>query len=162
MSESAASSRLKTYCAEQKIIFPSATRTKRDMEAVNTAFKKWFEDGLERASIEAGLVKHFGYGEKGVAAAYNKIGKALGLVAGGSGEGRRKLAAWFAEPANVTVTAEDGTVTAKSKKDIVDALIKESGAAQATADTRYAMWLFAADYHAAMTAPGADPIQEAA
>lgn len=152
MSESAAAGRLKQFCKDEKIDFPNATRQKRDMTAVDTAFKKWFEDKTERASIEAGLVQHFGYGEKGVAAAYMQIGKRLGLIEGGSGDGRRKLAAWFANPANVT--NEDGT--AKAKKVIVDALIAESGAAQATADTRYAMWLFAADYHAAMTNPAVE------
>lgn len=154
ITKSAATTRLKAYCKDNSIEFPAASRTKRDMTAVHAAYKEWFEAGTAREQIEAGLVQHFGYGEKGVGQAYVKIGKELGLIEGGSAQGRVDLAAWFADAGNVTET-KDGATVAKSKADIVTKLMADTEVAKATAETRYGMWLFAVEYHKVLTAPPA-------
>lgn len=154
LSKGAATSRLKNYCEVNKVEFPAATRTKRDMEAVKTAYKAWWDDNVAREQIEAGLVQHFGYGEKSVGQAYIKIGRELGLIDEAGAQGRIELAAWFANADNVTKT-ENGQTVAKDKKDVVEKLMADTGVAKATAETRYGMYLFAVEFHKALTTPPA-------
>lgn len=142
-SKGAAVSNLKAACAEQKIIFPQATRQKRDMEKVNTAYRAWVKDGVSREQIEKGLVQHFGYGKNSVGSAYVKIGRDLGLIEKAQHGNRKQMAEWFADPKNV-----EG-----DKKAVVARIKKDHKVADATADTRYAIYLFAKEYHAAMTVP---------
>ena len=142
ITKSSATNRLKAHCKEHGIEFPPAVRVGRDMEAVKDAYKKWWDAGTPRESIEAGLVKHYGYGEKSVGQAYVKIGRELGLIESGSAAGRVSLATWFANPANV-----EG-----DKAAIVARLMESTGVAKATADTRYGNWLFAVEYHKQLAA----------
>lgn len=145
MSKNAATNQLKTHCAAHEIEFPSADRSGggRDMVAVKAAYKTWWEEGIVREQIEAGLIEHFKYTENSAKSAYLKLGKELGFIEEGVAQGRQVLAEWFANPEKVK----------GEKKDIVALLIEETGVAKATAETRYGAYLFAKAYHNAMTTP---------
>lgn len=153
MTKNAAVSRLKSYCIANKIDFPQAsTRVSRDMEAVKAAYKTWHAGGYDRNAIESGLREHYGYTEKNVGQAYLKIGKELGLIQTTASVGRTELATWFANADNVK----------GEKKDVVAKLIKDTEIAPATAESRYAMYLFAVEY-AKMVNPAANTgVEEAA
>jgi len=132
LTKSAASNRLKAWCEDNDVTFPAAVRVGRDMQAVHESYTKWTEDGIDRDGIEAGLVEHFGYTENNVGSAFNKIGKELGFIS----SGRSDLAAWFADAENVV--GDKAAITAK--------LMVDTGIAQATADVRYGMYLFALEF----------------
>lgn len=136
MTKMTAVQRLKDACEAKNIEFPQATRVKRDMEKVYEAYKKWMADGTSRESIEAGLVKYFGYGKKGVSAAYTQIGRHLGLIEPATSADRAKIADWFANADNVK----------GKKKDIVERHEKAFKCKTSTAELRYTQYLFAVAY----------------
>lgn len=140
ISKMTAVQRLKDACEAKAITFPQAIRVKRDMDKVYTAFKKWMSDGTSRESIEAGLIKYFGYGQKGVGEAYIKIGRHLGLIEGPANADRSKIAAWFATDANVQ----------GKKKEIIERHEKAFKCKTSTAELRYTSYLFAVEFHKAM------------
>lgn len=146
ITKNSAVNRLKGYCASNEIEFPVASRSLRDMEAVHNAYKTWFEQKTSREAIQAGLVEHFKYPEKSVSQAYLKIGKELGLIAEEVSHGRADLAKWFATAENVK----------GEKKDIIARLRKDTQIAEATAKSRYTMYLFALDFYNIVTAPAVE------
>lgn len=140
LSKTVAVNHLKTYCAENGLVFPNADRTSRDMNAVKEYYKTYFAE-TTREAMETALIANFAYTKKNVGQAFLKIGKELKLIAGGTAPGRSELAAWFTVGDNVK----------GEKKEVIKRLMEDTDIAKATAETRYGMYLFAVEYHKLLT-----------
>lgn len=140
-----ATSRLASYCEENKISFPKASRVKRDLKAVKAAIKAWHEQEVEKERILAGLKEHYGYTDVTALDAYRKFGVELGFLEKRTSSTKEKTIPWF---------IANSDLDRKACVEKLQKSIEEGGLnfKKSTAETVYSMHQFAIEYHKQISA----------